>query len=150
MESKVARCPSWFNIVEIRKKNDDLDWVQGPRAHLSKVDALSITALDALVDHLCRKGVVSPIKYEHEGGKKRKRAGANPLSLQFYTCDISSKVLGMAIYAGFFPFGSEFAYEDKPLCERGVLNLELAGMNRMPTAEGLSTQLPRVHTKSLD
>jgi Leu/Phe-tRNA-protein transferase len=52
---------------------------------------------------------------------------ASPRDLQLFTLDTSPEMLAAALFAGFFPFASEFAFPGRPLQERGLLNLELAG-----------------------
>ena len=44
-----------------------------------------------------------------------------------YTTDASPDLLAAAVFAGFFPFASEYSFPGRPLAERGLLNLELGG-----------------------
>ena len=123
-----------LNLASIRSANPELDDEQGPRAHLKPLgslvsllenwqkDAAALRALDAVVDALC--GVVDS---RNSSWERKSRLKVVPCDLQLFTLDCSTDMLAAACYAGFFCFASEFAYPGRPLEQRGLLNLELAG-----------------------
>jgi hypothetical protein len=47
--------------------------------------------------------------------------------LPLFTLDTSPEILVTVLFEDFFPFVSEFVFPDRPLQERGLINLELAG-----------------------
>ncbi len=126
-----------IRLEAIRDANPQLEDEQGPRAHLGALNGLSkllvhggwredaapLKALDRVVDALCGAAADNG----QEMWERTSRTPASPRDLQLFTLDVSPEMLAAALFAGFFPFASEFAFPGRPLQERGLINLELGG-----------------------
>ena len=126
-----------LRLEAIRNANPQLEDEQGPRAHLRPLHSLSqllvhggwsedaapLKALDRVVDALCSAAADD----WQEMWERTSRTPASPRDLQLFTLDVSPEMLAAALFAGFFPFASEFAFPGRPLQERGLINLELGG-----------------------
>ena len=126
-----------LRLEAIRDANPQLEDEQGPRAHLRALhglsqllvhggwseDAVPLKALDRVVDALCGAAADD----WQEMWERTSRTPASPCDLQLFTLDVSPEMLAAALFAGFFPFASEFAFPGRPLQERGLINLELGG-----------------------
>ena len=122
----------------IRAANPDLEDEQGARAHLLPLqeidlllqpgcwrpDASALQQLDLAVDLMCGKELTIADRRLWE---RTSRLPADPRDLQLFTLDSSPEMLAAALWSGFFPFASEYAFAGRALASRGLLNLELGG-----------------------
>ena len=137
MPAKRRRRLARITLETLRAANPKLDDEQGARAHLKPITGIGLLlqpnawhptaspllALDAVVDALCGHTTNDGRDWWERASRRR----VVPRDLQLFSLDSSAEMLAAAMYAGFFPFASEFACAGRPLAERGLLNLELAG-----------------------
>mmetsp|Transcript_18129 Transcript_18129/g.26264 ORF Transcript_18129/g.26264 Transcript_18129/m.26264 type:complete len:413 (-) Transcript_18129:98-1336(-) len=142
----------WFCEECIREHNPNLDEIQGHRAFVSPGN-YSIDSWDALIDLMVKgRRKTTTTTYNL---KKRKRGDAQnmkkttahvpfrrrhgmprvqPERMMLCTTDFRPSFVAHAVFAGFFPFGSEIeCFPGKSLESRCLLNLELGGKGRLAT-----------------
>lgn len=149
--SDVTRCVrprriSALTIAALRRANPNLDDEQGPRALLLPPSANTAAALerhlDEAADALASEFDNRPAQVAHPELLARESDAPVPASmLQLYALDDSSAMLSAALRAGFFCFGSEFHMPGRPIEERGLLNLELAGPAIEPCGDEIGGRL---------
>ena len=126
-----------LSLEDIRRWNPRLDDEQGPRAHLRPLAGLAgllddpawttrpaVHALDLVVDALA--GTNTGREATAHWHRVSRQAVAER-DLQLFSLDCSAEMLAASMWAGFFPFASEFRFPGRPLEQRGLLNLELGG-----------------------
>ena len=114
---RARRAAPPLSLAQIRGANPELEDEQGARAYLLPRNREK---------SLIRMRVDAPAAPTRRGHGSESRT-VSPRDLQLYTLDSSAEMLAVALFAGFFPFASEFAFPGRRLEERGLLNLELGG-----------------------